>query len=321
MSEETLSEFSPYPDAPALIIGAAGVDIVGRLKADLHTGTSNPAQIRTSFGGVARNVAETLARLGHPVKLLSVVGEDQAGNQLLENIARAGVSVEAVKRTSLQPTGAYIGMVNAAGELQVAMDDMRAISELSPEYIRENAHLFQEASVVFFDANLPKETLRTVFSLARKAHLPVCADPTSTVLAERIKPYLNRLSLITPNSSEAAILTDQPISAPKRRDALQAAKRLVSQGVKVVIVSMAIYGVCYATSDTSGHIPAIRTEIVDPTGAGDALTATVLFALLNDIPIDDAVRLGVSAASLTLRHPGTVWPDLSLEKLYDQLLI
>ena len=66
---------------------------------------------------------------------------------------------------------------------------------------------------------------------------------------------------------------------------------------------------------------AIRTEIVDPTGAGDALTAAVIFSMLNQIPLDDAVRLGVSAASLTLRHRGAVVPDLSLEKLYDQLVI
>ena len=57
----------------------------------------------------------------------------------------------------------------------------------------------------------------------------------------------------------------------------------------------------------------------DPTGAGDALTAAVLFGLLNDMPIDDAVRLGVAAASLTLTYRGSVIPDLSLEKLYDQL--
>ena len=89
----------------------------------------------------------------------------------------------------------------------------------------------------------------------------------------------------------------------------------------MVVIALAAFGVCYATSETSGYIPAIRTEILDPTGAGDALTATVLFALLNDMPIDDAVRLGVSAASLTLRYPGSVVPDLSLEKLYDHLVI
>jgi pseudouridine kinase len=51
------------------------------------------------------------------------------------------------------------------------------------------------------------------------------------------------------------------------------------------------------------------------------MTAAVIFALLNDVPVDEAVRLGTSAASLTLRYPGTVVPELSLEKLYDELVI
>jgi pseudouridine kinase len=105
------------------------------------------------------------------------------------------------------------------------------------------------------------------------------------------------------------------------RQALNAAKCLVGQGVDIAIITLGEQGLCYATSETSGYIPALRTEIIDPTGAGDALSATVIFALLNEIPLDDAVRLGVSAASLTLRHRSSVLPDLSLEKLYDQLVI
>ena len=82
---------------------------------------------------------------------------------------------------------------------------------------------------------------------------------------------------------------------------------------------MAEAGVCYATSETSGYVPPVRTEVIDPTGGGDALTAAVLFGLLNQMPIDDAVRLGVAAESLTLAYRGAVLPDLSLEKIYDQL--
>ena len=83
---------------------------------------------------------------------------------------------------------------------------------------------------------------------------------------------------------------------------------------------MAEFGVGYATTESTGHIPAIKTEVVDPTGAGDALSAAVIFALMNDIPIDEAVRLGVSAAALTLRSSGTVAQDLSLERLYQEYL-
>ena len=96
---------------------------------------------------------------------------------------------------------------------------------------------------------------------------------------------------------------------------------MVTQGVALPIITLAEFGVCYATSETSGYIPAIRTETLDPTGAGDAMTAAVIFALFNDVPVDEAVRLGTSAASLALRYPGTVVPELSLEKLYDELVI
>jgi pseudouridine kinase len=93
----------------------------------------------------------------------------------------------------------------------------------------------------------------------------------------------------------------------------------VAEGVEIALVTMAEFGVGYATAETSGHIPAIQTDVVDPTGAGDAQTAAVLFGLLNGIPLDESVRLGASAAALTLRTPGSVVPGLSLERLYDEL--
>ena len=125
-------DFSLNPEAPVLVIGSACIDIVGVLKGELQAGTSNPAQIRTSYGGVGRNVAENLSRLGQPVNLLTVVGEDQNGDLLLKTIAEAGVDVEAVRRTSQHPTGTYLGVVNREGELQTALDDLRIMPYLPP---------------------------------------------------------------------------------------------------------------------------------------------------------------------------------------------
>jgi pseudouridine kinase len=265
-------------------------------------------------------VAENIARLGQPVELITAVGDDPTGEQLLQQVSSAGVGISAVIHSREFRTGAYLAVVNTNKQLQVALDDMRAISALSSEYLREKQSLFEQASLLFLDANLSKETLRTAFSLARRYHLPVFADPTSTSLAARFQPYLGRLYMITPNIAEASILCDRSYSA-RPQQAIDAAKCLVSRGVCIAIVNVAEYGTSYATSQTFGHIPAIRTEVIDPTGAGDALTAAVIFALLNGIALDDAVRLGVSAASMTLRHRGAVVPDLSLEMLYDQLVI
>ncbi len=307
------------PDLPVLVIGAAGMDMIGRIKATIRPHTSNPAQIRLSFGGAARNVAENLLRLGTPVTYISVVGSDEAGDRIVEEISEVGANVEAVLRSDKYPTGTYLAVVNPDGKLEYGLDDMRVLGELSPEYIHAHEDLFEQASLLFIDANLSKETIRTIMSIARKCHLPVCADPTSELLANKVKPHLKRLRLIVPNRGEAAILCDGTVIPSSRREGIQAAKCLVSQGVEIAIVTMAELGVCYATSETSGYVPPVRTNIVDPTGAGDALTAAVLFGLINQMPIDDAVRLGVAAESITQNYRGAVVPDLSLEKLYDQL--
>jgi pseudouridine kinase len=306
-------------ELPVLVIGAAGMDMVGRLKSDLRPHTSNPAQIRHSFGGAARNVAENLLHLGTSVTLMTVLGTDEAGDNIIEAIGEAGANVEPILRSPNYPTGTYLAVVNTNGQLEYGLDDMRVLTELSPQHIHTHADLFAQSSLLFVDANLSKETLRTIISIARKAKLPICADPTSQEMAIKLVPYLKHLRLVVPNIGEVSILCDRKSGISKRREAIDAAKCLVSQGVEIAIVTMAEEGVCYATSETSGYIPPVRTHIIDPTGAGDALTAAVLFGLLNQMPIDDAVRLGVAAASLTLTYRGAVVPDLSLEKLYDQL--
>ncbi len=304
---------------PVLVIGAAGVDVVTRLQTDAQLDTSNPARIRTSSGGAARNVAENLARLGQPVNLLAVIGKDYHGDEVLTSTRQAGVDVTHIHRVSSYPTGFYMAVLNEKGRLQYAFDDMRILAELTPSYLTYHQDLFEAASLVFLDANLPEATLETVFELSARYTLPVCADPTSRALAPRLTPYLNRLRLIVPSVAEAGILTGNTFDAADTASVLAGVRALVNCGVDIALITMSEFGLCYATSETSGHIPALHTTITDPTGAGDALTAAVIYALLNEIEIDDAARLGAAAAALALRHPGTVYPELSLEKLYDEL--
>jgi pseudouridine kinase len=307
-------------DKPVLVIGAAGLDMVGRLSGDLEEGTSTPARIRLAFGGVARNVAENLARLSQPCVLLSAVGEDVSGRALIGVLNEAGVDVSAVRILPGQTTGAYLAVVDSHGRLRIALDDMTALKAVSPALLSEMEPLFQSARMVFLDANLSAEAIAEVIRLAQKAGIPVSADPTSRHLAARLTPHLRRLHLVAPNAGEAEILLGRRISREDPADAVQAAEELVARGVCIAIISLAEFGVAYATRENRGHFPALRTTIVDPTGAGDALTAAVLFAILNDIPLDEAVRLGISAASLTLRSRQTVVPDLTLEKLYEEIM-
>jgi pseudouridine kinase len=303
-----------------IVIGAAGLDMVGRITGEPESGTSVPANIRVAWGGVARNVAENLARLGESVCLLSAVGDDFAGDALLHTLSESGVDTSRVRRMPGVLTGAYLAVVDPHGELRLALDDMHAMEAIDEEWLEQQADAFRDCAMVFLDANLSASAIRAVFRLAHRHRVPVAADPVSRTLAPRLKPHLRELSLVTPNAREAGVLLGRELDAHALDDAMMAARDLVAAGVQCALISLDELGVAYADADGGGHIPALRTPIIDPTGAIDALIAAVLFGRLNDIPLDESVRLGVAAAALTLRSAHTVVPDLTIEKLYEELI-
>lgn len=303
-----------------LVVGAAGLDTKGRAEGPLQPGTSNPGSIRISVGGVARNVAENLARLGEHVILLSAVGADRSGRRVREQAADAGVDVSYLLESADHHTGAYLAVYEQTNNLAVSIDDMAVLTAITPAVIYNRRKLIRDAAMVVIDANLSSPTIESLMRQAIKYDVPVSADPTSVVLAERLKPHLRDLFMVTPDLPEAEALCGRSLRNT-RDQGIAAAKQLVAMGVEIAIVTLAELGVCYATPEVSGHVPAVKTEVVDRTGAGDALTGGVVFGLLNDFPIDEAVRLGASAAALTLQHPQSVCPDLSLDRLYDGSVI
>jgi len=305
--------------ASVVVVGAAAMDTKGHALEPLQSGTSIPGHVRVSVGGVGRNIAENLARLGLETILLSAVGDDEAGRHLLDQARVSGVNVDHVLVNPEHATAAYLAVLDQQGNLSVSVADMDIMETVTPRYLYDRRRWLRRASVVAIDANLSPRALASLLRQTRKYGVPVCADPTSTSLAPRLCPHLKDLYMITPNALEAQALCGQPVR--NRDEAIVAAKRLVSLGVEIAIITLADQGLVHATSDESGHIPAVECEIVDLTGAGDALTATAIFGLLNDFPVDEAVRLGVSAAALTLQCRETVCPYLSLDILYDKLVI
>jgi pseudouridine kinase len=302
-----------------LVIGAAGIDSKGKAKTSFVLGSSIPGFIRVSVGGVARNVAENLARLGTEVVLLSAIGPGGNGQRVLANAAQAGINTDYLIISPEHHTSAYIALLDERGNLVMSVDDMEIMACLTPQVINRRRSLIKDAAMIMFDANLPEATIASLVKTANRYHVRLCADPASTTLATRLKPHLSNLYMVTPNVSEAEILSGKAIK--DENQAIAAARTLVNAGVDIAIITLAEEGVVYASAKASGHIPAVATDIVDSTGASDALTATVVFGLLNDIPLDESIRLGASAAALTLACTDTVCSDLNLDLLYDNLLI
>ena len=302
-----------------VVVGAACLDVKGRPLGDIVAGTSNPGVVQISIGGCARNVAENLARLGTPTALLSVVCQDDFGRTIIRQTERAGVNTDHMLVSCEQRSAAYMALLSAERALLVAVDDTTAASALTPEYIEDHANLLAHARMVVIDANVPLTSAELLLSICGAARVPVVLEPVAYAPALRYRRLAGSFYLMTPNGVEAQALTGLPV-ADAAQGAL-AAKQLVAAGVEIAIITLGHGGVVYATPEASGFVPSIEVEMIDPTGAGDALTAAVVYALLNDIPVDEAVRLGVSAAALTIGSADTVRQDLSLESLYAQLVI
>jgi pseudouridine kinase len=284
-------------------IGGAHIDRRGLLRAPSVPGSSNPATVRTDFGGVARNVAYNLARLGCPVRLVSRVGDDESGRQVRHHLEAA--AIEPLLTTSPHhPTASYTAILEPSGELVIGLADMDIYDELTPEWIEPSLPRLRECDLWFLDTNLPGDTIAWLLDAA--GPIPVAVDAISVAKSERLVPLLPRISLLFCNAAQAAVLAKARAAAGLPG----APAGVVSDGARGIAVSQ------------GGDVHTMRTLPAKPrdvTGAGDALVAGTLYGLSQGEPLLDAVRWGLAAAAVTVESDFAAVPNLSRQLLEARL--
>ncbi|HST80744.1 MAG TPA: carbohydrate kinase [Kineosporiaceae bacterium] len=307
-------------DNAVVVIGGANVDIKVRSLAPVQHHTSNPGRSNTSSGGVGRNIAENLARLGTPTHLIAAVGRDAAGERLLSDTQAAGVRVDQVHR-STHPTGTYTAVLDADGDLVVAIADMAATDGLTPEDLQSGRELIAHASMLVLDGNLSARVLAYTLDIAQAAGVPALIDPVSGPKAALLAPLLSSersIFALTPNLDELAAITGQPVGS--EAEILAAAASLHRRGVKHAWVRLGGQGSLLSTAN-AGHtlLSAPPAEVRDVTGAGDAMLAAFVHAVLSGSDPVTAARYGHAAAALTVASAATVRPDLTPRLIEDAL--
>lgn len=298
--------------AHVVVVGGANVDVLARSAARVVEGTSNPGTTTVGHGGVGRNVAENLARLGTAVDLVAVVGRDPLGESLLEATSAAGVGIAHVRRTDLA-TGTCTAVLDRDGELVVAVADMAATDELTPESLEPLGGLLAEADLVVADGNLLPDTVAWVARTGTR----VLLDPVSVPKAHRLGPVLDAVSAeggswfaMTPNRAELGALTGLPVTDDA--GLLAAVDALHGHGVEHVWVRLGGDGSLLSSASGRVDLPVLPGPVVDVTGAGDAMLAAYCHALLAGGTPVEAALFGHAAAALTVASPHTVRPDLSV---------
>lgn len=296
-----------------VVVGGANMDVKARTLAAAVPGTSNPGVTVQAPGGVARNVAENLARLGVPTTLISVVGRDALGDSLLRATEAAGVDVRAVMRAEGVSTGTYTAVLDASGELLVAVASMAAIDALTPAVLQERRGTLRGAAWVVADGNLPEGTLAHLLTVAAGAGVPVVFEPVSVPKAARLRPVLTAglvPRVVTPNVPELAALLGRDVPDTSR-DVRVAAAELHALGVALVWVRRGAHGSMLSAPDGVHDLPALPATVQDVTGAGDAMLAAFLAALTSGLPPAEAARHGHAAAAITIESDHAVSPTLT----------
>jgi pseudouridine kinase len=303
-----------------VVVGGSNLDVKARAAAPMQPGTSNPGTGAMAAGGVGRNIAENLARLGTRTLLVSAVGRDAAGEMVLAQSLAAGVELDLVHRTD-RATGTYVALLDAGGELVAAVSDMTATDELGPMQVGRARDAIAAASLLVLDGNLLPVTLAAALDVAHAAGVRAILEPVSAPKAARLAGQLTTqrpLYAITPNRDELEALTGTPARTPQLLCA--AADELHSRGVRLVWVRLGDAGSVLSErlddgSTTRTDLAAVPTTVDDVTGAGDAMLAAFCHAVLDGADPVAAARLGHAAAALTIASPSTVRPDLTPDLL------
>ncbi|UDY23526.1 carbohydrate kinase family protein [Nocardioides sp. Kera G14] len=295
--------------AAVLVVGGANVDLKAQSTAAMVPATSNPGTTVLSPGGVGRNIAENAARLGARVQLASIVGDDALGEDLLSATAAAGVDVRLVQRGSV-PTGTYTALLDRSGDLVAAVAAMAVIEELEVAPIVDAIERSAPDTVVVLDGNLPPDTLSALLVACETAALRVVLDPVSVPKAERLAPVLGPpLFLLTPNRDELAALTALPVETAAELTA--AAEALRSRAVEWVWVRLGSEGSTLVGPGVTTILSPYGVDVIDVTGAGDAMLGAFCQALAGGADVLAAARFGQAAAALTVASEQTVRPDLT----------
>lgn len=298
-----------------VVVGSSNTDMVIRTQSIPRPGeTVLGGEFFMTPGGKGANQAVAAARAGGEVHFIARVGDDIFGRQSLDGFVRDGIHIEPVVRDKEAPSGVALIVVGAQGENCIAVAS-GANARLGTEDVRRARGVITSADIVLMQLESPLETVEEAAEMAAAADVPVVLNPApARPLGDEI---LRRVSYLTPNETEAEILTG--VTLIQTSDLAKAADALLDKGLTAVMITLGAKGVYVATREKKELVPAFKVTPVDTTAAGDAFNGALAVALAEGKPLLEAARFANAAAALATTKMGAQ-PSLADRKDIEKLL-
>ncbi|MCY9664997.1 winged helix-turn-helix transcriptional regulator [Paenibacillus alginolyticus] len=296
-----------------MCIGGANLDSKAASKQAIRLASSNPVTVTESCGGVARNIADTLAGLSCRTALVTVVGDDKAGQWVLEETRKRGVDVSQTIVLQGENTGTYTALLDATGEMFLAFANMEIYDKCTPQLLMDKWSHIAASQLVIVDTNLPADTLQELIKRCKEEGITLFIDPVSSEKAKKLPQELHGVTAIFPNLEEARLLAGSSVETDQ--DYGKLARAIQARGVKHVFITLGSAGVMYVGEEGEQLFPPIHTKVVEVTGAGDALVAGIAYGVMHQHTYMDACSYGLAAAHITLQTNQSVASELTEERL------
>ncbi len=283
-----------------VVVGSANTDLVLRVSHLPRPGeTVLGRHLDRAPGGKGANQAVAAARAGGKVAFVARVGADPEGDATLKGLRQAGIDVQRVVRDPEAASGLALIFVDSSGQNCIGVAS-GANARLSPFDVQRARAEIRRAAAVVLQLESPLNTVIAATRLAQEAGVPVILNPAPA----RSLPasLLKRISVLTPNETEAERLTGWAIT--DEDSAHRAARELVDQGVRTVVLTRGAKGALLASADGIHPIPGFRVRAVDTTAAGDVFNGAFAVALAEGQPLLAAVRFANAAAALSVTRHG-----------------
>lgn len=296
------------------IIGGANIDIMGKTDTILISHDSNIGKVTRSFGGVGRNIAENIARYGVPTHMVSAVGDDFDGHNLIRYCEEAGMDMSDTLVVKNATTSTYLAVLDHEGDMMVAINDMGVLNSITQEHMDQVFQKISKEDLLVVDTNLDKKMLEWILT---HAPCPIFVDPISCNKAVKLRGLLKYIHTLKPNIFEAETLSGLKVET--EADLIKMGQFFLDEGVKEVFISLASEGVFAMNEQEHYHIKAKSVQLVNATGAGDASMGAICVSEALNMNLKEKILFSQTASILTLQSPESVCPDLSLKRVQDSI--
>lgn len=283
-----------------LVVGSSNTDMV--IKAD-HLPRPGETILGGTFfmnpGGKGANQAVAAARLGANVSFICKTGSDIFGHQSQQLFEQEGIDTSFIFSDSRNPSGVALITVDSHAENCIVVAS-GANANLMPADLMSAQKAIEEADIVLMQLEIPMETVEYVARVACENNKTVVLNPAPA--RPLSKELLRNLSIITPNETEAEMISGVKIT--DMASATEAARVISNMGVDQVIITLGAKGALVYTSGLAEEVASFKVEAVDTTAAGDIFNGALAVAISEERSLKEAVRFAAKAAAISVTRVG-----------------